>query len=352
MPTEAKIHDDIEVLRARISDTQELYREVCTILFFRYGITPTANKLYQYVRKGSMSAPAEALAKFWEELREKSRIRIEHPDLPDAVKSAAGELVAVLWTQAQSAAHDGLEIFRSEVNAAMLEAQTAQALSENERATALLERDQARQAAKAAADQVLQLERDLAAERASKTAFSSQLETAVRQQAVLEAALADARRDFATELEKHRQALERTEKRCGSTEKRALLEIDRERTSAAKMQKELAQSRQYNQDAEERHRTEVARLLVDLGEAQQKCGLAEGMLQELRTLCQQQTDDLILLRTAIAESDARKGMLELELAACREDVSRLESQLQEMLTAVASDGGVVKPRKRSRSAAV
>ena len=50
MPTEAQIHADIEVLRARISDTQELYREVCAILFFRYGITPTANKLYQYVR--------------------------------------------------------------------------------------------------------------------------------------------------------------------------------------------------------------------------------------------------------------------------------------------------------------
>jgi hypothetical protein len=65
MSTEAQIHADIDALRLRVVDTQDLYREVCTILFFRYGITPTANKLYQYVRKGSMSAPAEALAKFW-----------------------------------------------------------------------------------------------------------------------------------------------------------------------------------------------------------------------------------------------------------------------------------------------
>lgn len=35
------------------------------MLFFRYGITPTANKLYQLVRKGSMSAPSEALTRFW-----------------------------------------------------------------------------------------------------------------------------------------------------------------------------------------------------------------------------------------------------------------------------------------------
>ncbi|MFD2274300.1 DNA-binding protein [Undibacterium arcticum] len=53
------------------TQTQDLYREVCVLLFFRYGMTPTANKLYQLVRKGSMTAPAEALNKFWEDLREK-----------------------------------------------------------------------------------------------------------------------------------------------------------------------------------------------------------------------------------------------------------------------------------------
>jgi hypothetical protein len=62
MSTEAHIIADIEAIKASDLDTQSLYREVCAILFFRYGITPTANKLYQYVRKGSMSAPAEALA--------------------------------------------------------------------------------------------------------------------------------------------------------------------------------------------------------------------------------------------------------------------------------------------------
>ena len=56
------------------------------MLFFRHGITPTASKLYQYVRKGSMSAPADALTKFLEELRSKARVQIDHPDLPEALK--------------------------------------------------------------------------------------------------------------------------------------------------------------------------------------------------------------------------------------------------------------------------
>ena len=90
MTDETRLQADIEALRPRFPDTQDLYREVCAILFFRYGITPTANKLYQLVRKGSMSAPAEALSKFWENLREKSRVRIEHPDVPEALRDIAG----------------------------------------------------------------------------------------------------------------------------------------------------------------------------------------------------------------------------------------------------------------------
>lgn len=329
MPNEAQIHADIEALRARVSETQDLYREVCTILFFRYGITPTANKLYQYVRKGSMSAPAEALAKFWEDLREKSRVRIEHPDLPDTLKSAAGELVAALWTQAQSAAQEGLKTFRSEAQAAVVEAQTVQTLTERERAAALVERDQARQVTKDATERIQQLERDLAAERASKAALASQLEAAGYQQATLQTALSEARHDFAAEIEKHRQALKRSEDRYEASEKRALLEIDRERTTAAKLQKDLAQFRQHQQNTEERHRIEVAQLQADLADTRQKLGVAEGMLQELRALRQQQTDELKLLRTTVAESDSRKNLLEHELAASLENVARLESGLKQ-----------------------
>ena len=104
--TEARMQAEIEALRAQYPETQDLYREVCVLLFFRYGLTPTANKLYQLVRKGSMSAPAAALDKFWETLREKSRVRIEHPDLPQPLQAAAGEMVGALWQQAQAAAQD------------------------------------------------------------------------------------------------------------------------------------------------------------------------------------------------------------------------------------------------------
>lgn len=348
MPTEAQIHADIEAVRARIPETQDLYREVCTILFFRYGITPTANKLYQYVRKGSMSAPAEALAKFWEDLREKSRVRIEHPDLPDALKSTAGELVAALWSQAQGAAQEGLAAFRADAQAAVLKATTAQTSAENERTAALLERDQACQALQATKDRALQLERDLAAERAGKAALATQLEAAGRQQAALEAALTEARRDFAAELDKLRSALERSEERCEAAEKRALLEIDRERTAAAKAQKDVTQARQYQQEVEERHRAEVAQLQADLGGTRQQLGVGEGMLQEMRMRCQQQVEELKSLRMIVVEGETRKSLLERDLMGCRENVTALEKELQQWRLAPASEKAATKPRTRSR----
>ena len=127
MSQELEIQAEVEALRERFSDTKTLYREVCALLFFRHGITPTASKLYQHVRKGSMSAPAEALAKFWEELRHKARVEIDHPDLPDTLKQAAGQAVSVLWAQATELAREELKVLRVE---ARTEVQSAQAVAQ------------------------------------------------------------------------------------------------------------------------------------------------------------------------------------------------------------------------------
>src|SRR5476651_64890 len=137
-PMHADIAQELDQLRTQFPRTQELYREVCVLLFFRHGITPTANRLYQLVKKGSMNAPAEALTRLWATLREKSRVRIEHPDLPAELQSATGELAAALWTRAVDMAQDQLA-------AAQLEAQRSVADAQARQAQAEAERDQVRQ---------------------------------------------------------------------------------------------------------------------------------------------------------------------------------------------------------------
>jgi len=322
--TEAKIIAEIEALKAHDLETQDLYREVCTILFFRYGITPTANKLYQYVRKGSMSAPAEALAKFWSNLREKSRVRIEHPDLPDGLKAAAGELVASLWSQAQSNAQEGLAAFRQDAQELVTNSQQACEAAEQARVAAQAEVTQSLEALRVAGERILQLERSLAAESARTQSLQKQLDAASRQQITLEAALADARKDYSAELDKSRQELRRTEERLAANEKRALLEIDHERQLTVKAQRELLQIRERSLESEDRQRLELTACKSVLAETRQQLGTAEGKLTELRITNDLQIEELITLRQAQSKQETQLALLQREIELAKATAKQLQ----------------------------
>jgi chromosome segregation ATPase len=281
-PEERQLQGDIEALRALHPETQDLYREVCVLLFFRHGITPTANKLYQLVRKGSMSAPAEALARFWETLREKSRVRIEHPDLPVELRDAAGEVIGALWQRAQALANESLAAMRAEAQAAVMTAKAQVETAEGKAASAegLRASVELELTLTAAARQ--QLEQDLAREQGLRTAIERQLGEASQQRQELQQALAQARQGFERQLEEQRSAAQAGEDRHQADLKRALLDVDRERTIAAKLQKDLEQARRAEAEQADRHRADAGRLQSDLAHLRQKLGELEGALTETR----------------------------------------------------------------------
>ena len=232
---ESRLTAEIERLKADFPKTRELYREACALLFFRFGITPTANRLYQLVRKGSMSTPTAVLGEFWAELREKSRVRIEHPDLPADLQAAAGELVAALWNRSSADAAGALDALRAEVEAervaakaevAAMQAELARTETAEQRTAALL----------AAQVRIQELEQARAADDASRQALQADIERLTADNAEGDRAL---RRRGRTSLP--------SSTGCATTpagpsacarRKRALQEIDRERL-AARLQKEL-----------------------------------------------------------------------------------------------------------------
>jgi hypothetical protein len=327
MSTEARIIADIESIKASNLDTQSLYREVCVILFFRYGITPTANKLYQYVRKGSMSAPAEALARFWTDLREKSRVRIEHPDLPDALKGATGELVASLWLQAQESAQESLAVFRREAQHQVTESLQAVVAADQARIAAQSEANQTREALRAADERILTLERNLAGESVRTQSLEQQLEAASRRQSSLEAALAEARKDYSDELDKSRQELLRAEERLAAIEKRSFLEIDHERQITVKAQRDLLQLRENTLQNEERQRIELAACKTELAEAKQQLGIAEGKQIELKAVNERQIEELCALRQAQTRQETQLALLQRELERTRTAAEQLQESI-------------------------
>lgn len=234
MSTESEVLSEVESLKAKFGDTRALYREVCALLFFRYGITPTANKLYQYVRRGSMNVPTEEVGKFWDDLRHRARVDIQHPDLPDPIKALAAEAIAALWSQATEAARGELAAarleFQQEAEQARAGRETAeqavaglQAAAEVHRAH--LERVQAEGDAARAA---LEAERRAhAGTQARVEQMQSQLEEAGRQQQALQDG-------FAAELAKAREAVEAANERAAGAERRALKEIEQERQARAR----------------------------------------------------------------------------------------------------------------------
>ncbi|MFD2272574.1 hypothetical protein ACFS07_19290 [Undibacterium arcticum] len=130
--------------------------------------------------------------------------------MPNALKDAAGELVATLWTAAQTTAHETLASFQNDAQAQVDEAR-------EEEKQAFNARDQARMALASVQDELAQarlesdaLRHEITALTSTKSVVESQLLDARTELTANRARLDDARRDFAAELEKaaHRGAAE------------------------------------------------------------------------------------------------------------------------------------------------
>jgi chromosome segregation ATPase len=304
---EARLQSEIEALRAQHPETQDLYREVCVLLFFRYGMTPTANKLYQLVRKGSMSAPAEALARFWETLREKSRIRIEHPDLPESLRDAAGEMVGALWQRAQAAAQDTFKQLQEEARASVLAAEEAaqsaiaQAQAADEELSAVRTQLQATQ------ENLTGAQAELARAQGEVAVLQRQVDAGTAQHREMQETLNAAQQRFTDELERQRAAAGATEERHAGDMRRVLLDVDRERVNSAKLHKELEQARRMLVDQAELLGRQMTEKQQQAETLRQRNGELEGSVAELRAQRDLLLRDVADLRLRLERVPAAKA---------------------------------------------
>ncbi|HEX7913654.1 MAG TPA: DNA-binding protein [Paraburkholderia sp.] len=299
---DAALAAEIERLKVAFPKTRELYREVCALLFFRHGITPTANRLYQLVRRGSMGTPTAVLGEFWAELREKSRVRIDHPDLPADLGAAAGELVAILWTRASASAESALDALRGEVEAQRVEAQQAVVAARDELGRTETALEQRTTALLAAQIEVRDLDRAQAEGDAQRKALDAELARLNAALAARDRELMEVREGFSRDLDKLREAAERAEERLRAFEKRALMEIDRERSSTAKLQKELDEAARRADQKDTDHRRLMETVQGQLGDARHQTGVLQGRLDAVEVEKNRLQDELMTLREAEARA--------------------------------------------------
>ena len=279
---EVRLAADIDRLKAGFPKTRELYREVCALLFFRFGITPTANRLYQLVKRGSMSTPTQVLGEFWAELREKSRVRIDHPDLPADLRDVAGEVIATLWTRATASAQAELDALRDEVEAQRVEAQQAVVAARDELGRVETALEQRTAALLAAQVEVRELDKAQAEGHAQRQALGTEIARLNDEALARDRELTTVRDGFSRDLGTLRESAERADERLRASEKRALLEIDRERGAAAKLQKERDDAVKRADHREADHRRVVEALQAQLGDARHQAGMLQGRLDAVQ----------------------------------------------------------------------
>lgn len=317
---EKALQADVDEARSKITDTKALYKWVCALLFFRYGITPTTNRLYQLVRKGSMGTVTTALSTFWQDLRDKSRIQIDHPGIPDGLKTNAGELVHALWEKANIEAKAQFDAAIAEANGKVSEAENsardAHKIIETQRSemAVLGQRIEATVAEKAA------LANTLEDERRAHSATMASLAAARTEATSLRQDLADTRRDFAAELEKAREAVRLSEERLAAAERRALMEIDRERTARTEAERAVQQSRRDLATAEQSANTRIQALAGEIGEL-------TGRLKAADAAQLKADQETAQLRAAVSEWESKAARAEGALAGVQDRVAELQKDL-------------------------
>jgi chromosome segregation ATPase len=318
---ESEIAAEVERLRSAFPNTQDLYREVCVLLFFRYGVTPTTNRLYQLVRKGSMSAPAEALNRFWKHLRDSSRVTLTAPELPEEFREAAGQLASAFWKGAQEAAERSFHVLRNEalaqVDEARIAADTVADLAETRR----LELERAHADLGLAAEAKATLNKQVETQLEKIAALSTELSISRHENANLAGRLDEACDVHGREMQTVQSAAKQAQEHFRVVEQRFLLDLERERTQAAKLQKQLDAEQLGRRNELDKHRAAVTTLQAEAGQLRQAIGSLEGQLsaaelgrKEAATRLQDRYDEITALteRCVTAEVTAARTLEELE----------------------------------------
>lgn len=190
-------------------------------------------------------------------------------------------MVSALWQQAQAAAQESLAQQREEARAAMVAAeglaQSASARADAAEAALGTARDELR----ATGEKLAELQSELARAQGEVNAQQRQVDAAAVQRQELQAALSAAQESFTRELEQQRAMAAAAEERHSSEMKRVLLDVDRERGIAGKLQKKIEQMRRETAGQADAHRRELLDRQQQLDALRQRNGELEGRAAEL-----------------------------------------------------------------------
>lgn len=277
--SEGKLIEDVEILRAQFPQTKDLYREVCGLMFFRYGIQPTANRLYQLVRKGTMSTPAQAVSNFWAELRNKSRVSIEHPGLPENVRDVAGNAFSVIWNAALEAANQNLEAFKTELNHLKTKYEKDLIDVTTRLNLATQNNNQLLSELQVIKNELLEANKKILIDTQISANQNKSLLELKNEKDKLEADLKNSQKQYSNEVSKMHDTLRLSDERFRKLEAKTLMDVDRERQRSTKIESELKQAIKASTKAESLHNFQLVKYQKQINGLRENIGLLKGELK-------------------------------------------------------------------------
>ncbi|SAL10123.1 DNA-binding protein [Caballeronia telluris] len=226
----------------------------CERLFFDFGIRPSIATVRDLTQTGSASDIPKDIEAFWTRVRSASRVRIESGAIPEALQERAGELLGLLYSQAQDCARAALAVEQQQIQS-MIEATESRLHDADVRHAAMKETYQRSESrAEAAASRIAALEAELAALRGHESHAHDGLQTLIarlerenealskriEQEQTANAALRDRLDALQTELRENTEHYARQIKDAVSDAERRvkpmLVELDSLRTMSATYQ--------------------------------------------------------------------------------------------------------------------
>ena len=113
----AEVRQSIESALAKLPEGATRSQKsllVARTLLLDHGVYPSAKVLHDFTQHGSLTDISRDLRAFWTELRDKSRVQLNAPFLPEELVSQMGEALGKIWGLANDQAQRDLEEKRAE----------------------------------------------------------------------------------------------------------------------------------------------------------------------------------------------------------------------------------------------
>jgi len=259
-----RLADRLESCRTR----QEKSRLVASIMYYDLDLGfPSAATVRQYTQHGSLNDIQRDLKDFQSEVKDRERIHLDLPGMPETLNAAFVESAKQTWMLANQEADQRFEAHREAVQIDIEQAKRAADEAQHLLSIAEIRADEAAQRLDTEREMRIEAEKRAEALSGELDAMKSSIAYLQRQLAESEQARRDAEAQFSRDLEAEREARKRDAEMLEGDIRFAKMQIHEAREHAAMLKDELRAAKAERNIEVERYRQRANHAEQQLGEA-------------------------------------------------------------------------------------